>query len=227
VAVAALTADPPIDPALAALLVADGIEAVKASDPRLRQLLIALGNAVRDAVHPDTWVRVVTERCLADPDKHWVITDVRYPNEAAAVRRMGGLLVKVERPGEAVASDAADDALAGFWGWDLVVTNDGTLDDLRATVARDLVPAVLGRARGPGAPRPERTVRSGSGGGGLSTRSRPPSMCGRRTETERPVAAGEGTEWSQAAGSDVGMERVQSLLHEPPRRSANSLVARA
>lgn len=147
VTAAALTADPPIDPELAARLVAEGVEAVKASDPRLRGFLIALGNAVRDVVHPDTWVDVVTGRCMADPDKHWVITDVRYPNEAAAVRRLGGLLVKVERPGEPVASDPADDALAGFSGWDLVVTNDGTLEDLRATVVRDLVPAVLGRAK--------------------------------------------------------------------------------
>lgn len=156
----ALTADPPIDAALAARLAAEGLEAVKASDPRLRQFLIALGNAVRDVVHPDTWVHVVTERCLADPGKHWVITDVRYRNEVEAVRRLGGLLVKVERPGEAVASDAADDALAGFCGWDLIVTNDGTLDDLGATVARDLVPAVLRRSR----ENQERHVRSGRSG---------------------------------------------------------------
>lgn len=60
----------------------------------------------------------------------FIITDVRYPNEAAAIKSWGGKLVKVIRLDAPKSDDVADSALAGFEGWDLTIHNDGTLDDL-------------------------------------------------------------------------------------------------
>ncbi|MCY0921695.1 hypothetical protein OS965_26580 [Streptomyces sp. H27-G5] len=55
-----------------------------------------------------------------------VITDVRFPNEAAEIVRRGGLVVNIVRPGQKLitASDhTSENALAG-WRFDEVLVND-------------------------------------------------------------------------------------------------------
>ena len=64
-----------------------------------------------------------------------VITDVRFPNEAAIVRQLGGQLWQIRRPGyEAGGTGHASDTAGDEFGPDLVVTNGGSLEDLRAAV---------------------------------------------------------------------------------------------
>lgn len=61
-----------------------------------RDFLIDLGNLYRK-YRPTFWVDVVAETIKQNPDKNYVITDVRYPNEAAAIKSVGGLMVRIER----------------------------------------------------------------------------------------------------------------------------------
>lgn len=69
--------------------------------------------------------------CLDDV----VITDVRFPNEAAMIRQLGGQIWQIRRPGyEAGGTGHASDTDGSEFGPDLVVTNSGSLEDLRATV---------------------------------------------------------------------------------------------
>lgn len=69
--------------------------------------------------------------CLDDV----VITDVRFPNEAAMVRQLGGQIWQIKRPGyEAGGTGHASDTDGSEFEPDLVVTNGGSLEDLRATV---------------------------------------------------------------------------------------------
>lgn len=69
--------------------------------------------------------------CLDDV----VITDVRFPNEAAMVRQLGGQIWQIHRPGyEAGGTGHASHTDGSEFGPDLVVTNGGSLEDLRATV---------------------------------------------------------------------------------------------
>lgn len=105
-----------------------------------RQLWIELGNAVRE-IYPNTWVDIVKRVInvaairravnMAKPCA-FIITDVRFPNEAAAVKSWGGVLVKVARPDAPVATDSAEVALDGYHDWDHGVLNDGTLGELKA-----------------------------------------------------------------------------------------------
>lgn len=64
----------------------------------------------------------------------WVITDVRFQNEAGLVQELGGQIGLVLRPGiEPVANHVSEE----FWQTcspDIVFQNDGTLEDLVATV---------------------------------------------------------------------------------------------
>ena len=64
-----------------------------------------------------------------------VITDVRFPNEAALVRQLGGQLWQICRPGyEAGGTGHASDTDGCEFRPDVILHNSGGLDDLRRMV---------------------------------------------------------------------------------------------
>lgn len=102
----------------------------------VRQLLIDLGMLYR-AIDKDFWCR---KGCaLADTavlhGMHAIIDDMRFPNEYNMLRDMGALLVRVERPGIPTIDDESEWALDNH-GFDLRVTNDGSVDDLGLAVLK-------------------------------------------------------------------------------------------
>ncbi len=69
-----------------------------------------------------------------------VFSDVRYPNEARAIERAGGVMWQVVRPGNgklgAAAAHRSENSMAD-WKFAKVLRNeDGSLDDLAKLVAR-------------------------------------------------------------------------------------------
>ena len=98
-----------------------------------RQILQWWGD-YRRAQDSDYFVRV-TEQHVCNGLGPIVITDVRFPNEAARVRQLGGQIWQIKRPGyEAGGTGHASDTDGSEFGPDLVVTNGESLEDLRATV---------------------------------------------------------------------------------------------
>ena len=88
-----------------------------------RQIWIDMGTkAVRRNVYEPTWLDYLLKG-QHDLDV-MVISDVRFPNEAEAIRKSGGVLVKVVRPGYGPGPDMADRALLGYDGWDYVIGGD-------------------------------------------------------------------------------------------------------
>lgn len=64
-----------------------------------------------------------------------VLTDVRFANEAALVREMGGDIWQVVRPGVAAGSTGhSSDVDGSQFAPDRVIVNDGTLEDLQKCV---------------------------------------------------------------------------------------------
>jgi len=131
-----------------------GWESAKDTVPEVRATLQRLGtNAIR-ALDEDFWVRagmatVAEHRATVRrwpsgefymPGRPVVVTDVRFPNEAEAVRRAGGVLVRVVRPGADGGGHATETALDDY-PEDFLVDNDGTLEDL-ATEARTVASLV-------------------------------------------------------------------------------------
>lgn len=53
--------------------------------------------AGRKVFHENLWVLSLRKRIEADIDKHYVIADVRFPNEIDTIREMGGKIVQVKR----------------------------------------------------------------------------------------------------------------------------------
>lgn len=100
----------------------------------VRDLYLRLGKDMR-AIHPDVYVNALLTAVRGQathPNMLCVITDVRYPNEVEAIKRMGGQVFKIERPSIEITHDDADDALEGFTGWDRVLVNAGSLADFEA-----------------------------------------------------------------------------------------------
>jgi hypothetical protein len=100
------------------------------------RLLQVLGtDCFRALVGEDVWVDALFRGWAAGEYPPVVVADVRFPNEAAAVRRRGGVIVLVRRG----AGGRADGRAAGHASEralddeapDLVLDNDGTIEDLR------------------------------------------------------------------------------------------------
>jgi hypothetical protein len=106
-----------------------------------RQLLQSLGTEWgRTLVHPDIWVRATLEDA-----RPWlargisvVITDVRFDNEAEAIRQAGGRVLRITRPNAScLAGDTAQHPSEAGISPHLIdgeIVNDGGLDALEKKV---------------------------------------------------------------------------------------------
>lgn len=104
-----------------------------------RKALQGLGNGVREVLGPMTWVNRLLRRWEADGRPPMVISDVRYPNEAEAVRALGGAVVRIVRDGAGLSGEAGKHISEAGVPDDFVdfeVLNNGTIDDLGRAAAR-------------------------------------------------------------------------------------------
>ena len=86
----------------------------------------------RSCIHPDFWVmiaRAKTQRIMAD-GRSVVIDDVRFPNEAAMIRDLGGELWRIDRPGVSYSGSHESEGGLEDITPDRVIVNDGTIDQL-------------------------------------------------------------------------------------------------
>lgn len=107
------------------------------------RLLQVLGTeCFRDLLGADVWIDAFVRRWEADGRPPAVVSDVRFPNEAAAIRALGGVVVRVQRAaaGRSDGRDAGHSSERGADAIDadFVVSNDGSLADLGAAAAHIL-----------------------------------------------------------------------------------------
>lgn len=116
-----------------------------------REFLQVVGtNLFREQFHPDTWVNAtladykpVNESYWPqgvpqpkDGMPNWLITDVRFPNEAKAIKDRGGILVRINRV-ELFPSDdqhPTETALDNYKDFDYTIYNDSDLEDFAKKV---------------------------------------------------------------------------------------------
>jgi len=115
----------------------------------VREFLQRLGtDAMRNNLHENVWVnafwidykgiKYAQGTAGYDPYKpkdilkypNWIITDVRFENEYNSVKRRGGLMIKVERPGIETQSHASETGLDHITDWNYVINNSGSIEDL-------------------------------------------------------------------------------------------------
>jgi hypothetical protein len=110
-------------------------------DGEVRRFLQALGDeGVRKHLGEDAWIAALLKAWAeVGPEDERpvkiVITDVRYPNEAA-LAQSNGVCWRIVRPGreEIATPEHSSEALVDTLDVDLVIMNNGSLDELKATV---------------------------------------------------------------------------------------------
>ncbi len=108
-----------------------GYEYCKSEFPEVRRLMQKLGTeGVREHVGQTTWLDVVERRIVDNPTTSYIISDVRFDNEAAMIQRLGGLVVRLDRDAEHTDSHASESIEA--IKYDVLYTNNGDLNDLRS-----------------------------------------------------------------------------------------------
>lgn len=115
-----------------------GWERAKDEVPEVRALLQRMGTeAVRDVIGDDTWVRLASRKIGSLWGQHIpvVVTDVRFPNEAAKLRELGFTLVWVSRPGCRPANAHASEVGLSAADADAVVINAWDEEALFAQVS--------------------------------------------------------------------------------------------
>lgn len=106
-----------------------------------RTLAQQLGTEWGRAIDPDLWLKIAGAKAAMyqrHDSRGVVISDVRFPNEAAWVKAQGGVIWKILRPGvEPVRAHASEDLIASL-PYDYVIDNSGSIDQLQHAVAMAL-----------------------------------------------------------------------------------------
>lgn len=137
----------------------------------VRELLQKVGtDAMRDVIHPDVWVNALmkdytsyypesSNEHLYNKFPNWIITDVRFPNEAKAIKDRQGIVIRVNRPFKVEGVYEKDES--GFdvlkyttnrpislhesetalddYSFDYVIENSGTIEELIEKVKQMLI----------------------------------------------------------------------------------------
>jgi hypothetical protein len=113
----------------------------------VRDFLQKLGtDAIRDSLHENTWVNATMidykkessecgiskigtiVNCVDYPN--WIITDTRFPNEAEAIKKAGGIVIRINRPGVQPINPHPSETSLDDWSFDAVINNDGDVSDI-------------------------------------------------------------------------------------------------
>lgn len=98
-----------------------------------RTLAQQLGTEWGRAIDPDLWLKIAAAKIAMYrkyDSKGVVISDVRFPNEAAWIKAQGGVIWRIIRPGvEPVRAHASEDMIASL-PYDYVIDNRSTIDNL-------------------------------------------------------------------------------------------------
>jgi hypothetical protein len=98
----------------------------------------------REKVSPDIWV-LIAEQFIRSEGGRFVITDCRFENEAAMVRRMGGVVVVLDGRAHEMSGQTkghVSEVGIAFNQHDLTIDNGGSMEELYAQL--DTVPQYVG-----------------------------------------------------------------------------------
>lgn len=105
------------------------------------EMLQTIGTDVMRSWNDEVWIKSVLLETKAEPETNWIITDCRFPNEADFLKKNGAHIIRVERPDNPIAKNSKRDlnhpsetSLNDYKGFNEIIINDGTLDDLKQKV---------------------------------------------------------------------------------------------
>ncbi len=97
-----------------------------------RKILQMAGtDAMRNIFGEDIWLKTLERRIMLQPERAYAIMDVRFPNEAELIKKLGGILVSIER--DIVGTNSkhiSEIAMDSYTGWDYKIDNNSTFENL-------------------------------------------------------------------------------------------------
>ena len=100
----------------------------------LRQLMQTLGTEWgRDMIHKDLWLTPARQK-LREMGPGMVVGDVRFENEAAWIRKMGGKIIHISRSNVAEIRYHDSEASVEILPGDARLVNDGTIETLQIDI---------------------------------------------------------------------------------------------
>jgi hypothetical protein len=104
-----------------------GWENLKAQSADVRGLMQRMGTEVgRNLWGEDFWVEAAMN--LVSPDTNIVVSDVRYPNEADAIRRRGGQVWRITRDGVGPANNHDSETSLNTYSFDQYIANNESIE---------------------------------------------------------------------------------------------------
>jgi hypothetical protein len=107
-----------------------------------REILQKVGTeCFRKNFGEDVWIRSLRALMTDFPDDDIVITDVRFKNEAEAIKSWGGRVFKIIRPDApeiATSNHSSEHDLDDWDGWDGIIMNDSTIEEFYKNAANIL-----------------------------------------------------------------------------------------
>jgi dephospho-CoA kinase len=97
-----------------------------------RTLMQAIGTKFRE-IDKDFWVKLMMETFKYSDNYTIIIPDVRYKNEAEAIKNKGGVLIRINRDIPEINDHSSETDLDNY-KFDYIINNTGTLDDLETKV---------------------------------------------------------------------------------------------
>ena len=105
-------------------------EYIKKNYPSTRKYLQELGFAAREVLGEDIWVIAAINK-MYDPHINYVVTDVRFENEAVMIKQMGGQIWRIRRNDVGPINDHISEIALDDYKFDQILKNEGSLDDLK------------------------------------------------------------------------------------------------
>lgn len=113
-----------------------GYDVAKREYSSVREYLVNIGEGLRDILGEDLWLNAALplENMCMNKGPQIVFSDVRHSNESLRIRRSGGFIIKLTRPGcdgfEAERRSISN-VIADFY-----IHNDGDKNDLKNSVMK-------------------------------------------------------------------------------------------
>lgn len=105
-----------------------------------REFLQKLGtDCIREELHNNTWVNALLCDYVPQDEKgeiypNWVITDCRFVNEARAIKKLDGIIIRVDRPNVSPVNRHVSETTLDTWDFDYKILNASDLESLAFTV---------------------------------------------------------------------------------------------
>lgn len=113
--------------------------------PEVRRILQRIGTeCIREIIGDNIWIDLAVKK-IKEIKGDVVVTDLRFPNEAAAIRKLGGYIWRVSRPNfdNGVDRGHPSEKLVAEIDFDYFINNNNTIEELRIKALKALIRARL------------------------------------------------------------------------------------